>query len=288
MSTSGQVKAMPEFRLEVKGNRVFFLLLVVALLVPGIVTAQVAERSSVSPLSAQGWDAGRMQVTRAELQELLVKYEQAGNASGYSAAFKARAASEAALIRSRLESGDFQVGDQINLLIEGEFRDSTLTLTVGPGRSVLVPGMGELSLTGVLRSELKEKVQEFAARYIRSPVVHTRTMIRLAVIGQVQRPGFHAIPAEALLSDAIMVAGGPTGTAKLSEARVERNGERIWDGRVFQSAIAEGRTLDQMSIQSGDQLILPLDGGGGSATLLRVLTIVPATLVAILGLIRAF
>lgn len=279
---------MLENRREVKRVAVLVAIGVIGLCLPGVVIGQVVERSSTPPPPVLAWDAGRLQMTRAELQDLLSKFEQAGRAKDYSAGFKARAASEAALIRSRLESGDFQVGDQINLLIEGEFRDSTLTLTVGPGRTVLVPGMGELALTGVLRSELKEQVREFVTRFIRAPVVHTRTMIRLAVIGQVQRPGFHAIPSESLLSDAIMQAGGPTGTAKLSEARVERNGERIWDGRVFQSAIAEGRTLDQMSIQSGDQLIMPADNGGGSATLLRVLTIVPATLVAIVGLIRVF
>jgi len=258
-------------------------MLILILCAPKLAGAQVLTQSGV----IQSWDAGRLQMTRAELTELLARFEQAGKSSEYSSAFKARAESEAALVRARLQDGDFQVGDQINVLIEGEYLDSAITLTVGPSRTVLLPGMGELPLSGVLRSELKEKVREFVTRYIRSPVIHTRTLIRLAVIGQVHRPGFHSIPAESLLSDAIMFAGGPTGVAKFSGARVERNGERIWDGRTFQNAVAEGRTLDQMSIRSGDQLIVPVDGGG-SATLLRMLTIVPATVVAILGLVRAF
>jgi len=236
----------------------------------------------------QSWDAGRLVMTRAELQELLARFEDARRSGEYSPAFKARAAAEAALVRARLEEGDFQVGDQITVQIEGENNNAPMTLTVSPAKTVAIPGMGELSLAGVLRSELQGRVHEYVSRYIRNPVVQTRTLIRLAIIGQVQAPGFHAIPAEALLSEAIMAAGGPTAAAKFSEARVERNGEKIWTGRVFQTAIAEGRTLDQMNIRSGDQLIVPLDGGGGSATMLRLLTIIPAATVAILGLVRAF
>jgi len=258
-----------------------------ALWYPGVVLAQ--STGGAPPVNTNGaWDANRLVMTRAELEELLARFEDAQRSRDYSPAFKARASAEASLVRARLAEGDFQVGDQITLRIEGEFNGQPQVLTVSPARTVAVPGMGELSLAGVLRSELQEHTRAFVSRFIREPVVETQALIRLAIIGQVQQPGFHAVPAEMLLSDAIMAAGGPTGVAKFSDARVERNGEKIWEGRVFQTAIAEGRTLDQMNIRSGDQLVIPMDSGGGSALLLRLLTIVPATTVAIIGLIRAF
>lgn len=280
------VKLMLDDRREVKEKMaVRVIVLLLGLCLPGVVHAQVTAGGQGDP--NQTWDAGRLQMTRSELEELLASFEQAGRSNDFSPAFRARAEAEAALVRARLTEGDFQVGDQITVQVEGEFEGAALTLTVSPAKTVTLPGMGNLSLVGVLRSELQGKVHEFVSRYIRNPVVQTRTLIRLAIIGQVQQPGFHSIPAEALLSEAIMVAGGPTGVAKFSDVRVERNGEKIWAGKVFQTAIAEGRTLDQMNIRSGDQLVVPMDGGG-SATLLRALTIVPATLVAILGLVRAF
>jgi protein involved in polysaccharide export with SLBB domain len=234
----------------------------------------------------QTWDAGRLQLTRAELESLLEKFDAAGRTASYSNEFRLRATEEANLVRERLRDGDFQVGDQVSLAIEGE-QGMPLTLTVGPGRVLTIPNFGELSLAGVLRSELQEKAHAHIAKYVQSPVVQTRPLIRVAVIGQVGRPGFYVLPAESLISEAIMAAGGPAPNAAMNKARIERGAQRIWEGKILHQAISDGRTLDQMSLRSGDQLVLPATGGGASG-LLRNAMILPGLLVAITGLIALF
>lgn len=249
--------------------------------------ACVLSAVSGSDLFAQNpetWDAGRLQLTRAELELLLRKYEQTGRSATYSNEFKVRARSEAELVSKRLAEGDFQVGDQIELIVDGEDKMPP-TLTVGPGRVLSIPNLGELSLAGVLRSELNDKVLHHVARYVKSPSVRTRSNIRIAIMGQVANPGFRTVASESLLSDIIMAAGGPTPAANLSAARVDRGAERIWEGQVLQEAIAEGRTLDQMSLRSGDQLIVPQSNGRGS-TFMGVVTILPAAILAVTGLLR--
>src|SRR5438105_3922021 len=61
----------------------------------------------------------------------------------------------AALIRARLENGDFQAGDRIFIRVEG---DSILTdtVTVVEGLQLPIRGLGSIPLHGVLRSELKD------------------------------------------------------------------------------------------------------------------------------------
>jgi protein involved in polysaccharide export with SLBB domain len=232
------------------------------------------------------WDAGRLQLTRAELQYLLEKFEQAGKSASYSNEFRLRAHDEAKLVRERLENGDFQVGDQIAVNVEGE-QGMPLALVVGPGRILNIANFGQLSLVGVLRSELQEKVQAHMAKYVRDPVVQTRSLIRLAVVGQVARPGFYVLPSEALISEAIMAAGGPAPNSQMDKAHIERGAQRIWDGNVLHQALSDGRTLDQMSLRSGDQLMLPASGGGMSF-LLRNIAIIPGIVLAITGLMAAF
>jgi hypothetical protein len=61
-----------------------------------------------------------------------------------------------------------------------------------------------------------------------------------------------------------MAAGGPTPDAKVAELRIERSGERLWEGDVLRQAITDGRTLDEMNLRAGDQFIVPAEGRGGS------------------------
>jgi len=79
----------------------------------------------------------------------------------------------------------------------------------------------------------------------------------LSILGAVARPGYYYVPTDAVLPDAMMAAGGPRPEAKMSKARIERGGTRVWEGDRFQLALAEGRTLDRLNLQAGDQVIVP-------------------------------
>jgi polysaccharide export outer membrane protein len=226
--------------------------------------------SAAAPSAALG-----LQPTRAGLQAALSSLEAAG----------ATGAGEAELIRARLRDGDFQVGDQLGVTVEGE-QALTATFTVGAGRVLVLPGLGEVSLAGVLRSEAEAKLTADLRRYLREPVVHVHPLVRLAVIGQVRQPGYYVLAADALVSDAIMAAGGPLPTAKLAAARIERGPQRIWEGRALQQAIAQGRTLDQMSLRAGDQVSVPNDSGSRGAAAMRAALAVPGAILALVAGIK--
>jgi len=234
------------------------------------------------PLTAQtpaDWDAAREQVTRSELHDLLERLETQAASSAYSARMRAQARDRIEVIERRLREGDFQVGDRVVLEVEGEPEMSD-TLTVRSGRVVEVPVAGRVSLEGVLRSELQEAMETHIAGYVRSPIVRTQALIRLSLIGEVANPGFYVVPADLLVTDALMLAGGPTGAADLPELRVERGSARIWEGEAMEMAVIQGRTLDQMNIQAGDRIVVP--AGGGERDTMQTLTMV-GTIVGSLG-----
>ena len=118
---------------------------------------------------------------------------------------------------------DFQVGDRILLLVEG---DSALsdTFTVVAGPALHLPNVGEISLAGVRRPDLEMYLTRELGRYLKDPVVHARALIRVSVLGEVERPGFYAVPLDLVLADALMVAGGPTQDAKVDQLRILRGG----------------------------------------------------------------
>ena len=183
-----------------------------------------------------------------------------------------------------------QVGDRILLRVEPGLTDSVRqqgdTFTVTPGPEVVLPGVGEITLAGVRRSEIEPYLTRQLARYLKAPVVQARVLVRLAVLGEVARPGFYAVPADAMVSDALMAAGGPTHDARFGSARIERDERRLWDGDALQRAIARGMSVSQMQLRSGDRIVVPRRHDAGTTVqILGIFLTVPA---AIYGLTRIF
>ena len=205
--------------------------------------------------------------TRRGLEARAERLELAAR-SNLSPAARADAARDAMDVRQRLAEGDFRVGDRIVLAVEGEPALSD-TFTVAAGVLLTLPAVGDISLGGVLRSELQSYLTRRLGENLRDPVVRARAYIRLSIVGAVARPGYYGVPADALLSDALMAAGGPTGDANLSKLRIDREGRRIWEGKALQQAIAQGRTIDDAGLVAGDQYVVPGRGRASTGDVLR-------------------
>jgi protein involved in polysaccharide export with SLBB domain len=144
-------------------------------------------------------------------------------------------------------------------------------------------------LVGVLRSELENHLRSVLGQYLRNPVIRARSYIRISLLGEVAQPGYYVVPTDMVLSDALMRAGGPSGNAKLPAIRVEREGRAIWADQALQQAIAQGRTLDQLGLQAGDQVVVPRKSGGFfSESVMRTIGLIVALPVAIYGTIQIF
>lgn len=214
---------------------------------------------TAAPLAAQepAWDPGSANVTRAELQEMLARFEATANSSTYGGGTRARARAEADMIRQRLAEGDIRVGDRIALRVEHQVELSD-TFPVLDGPVILLPTIGEIPVGGVLRSELQPHLATQIARFVRDPSVHARALIRLEIMGAVGQPGFHTVPSDILISDALMLAGGPSGDAELNKMKIRRGDRVIWEGDRLREAVVAGRTLDQLNLRAGDAVELPL------------------------------
>lgn len=195
------------------------------------------------------------QPARAEMEALAVAAEQAASSSRGNEAFRRRKRAEAEELRARLREGDFRGGDRIALSVRG---DSALTDTfsVRPDRTLKLATLPEVDLRGVLRSELQDHLTKHVARFLRDPVVEARALIRVGLLGEVDRPGYYFIATDGLVSDAIMLAGGPTRDADLTRTSVRRGTIELWEREQLRQALIEGTTLDQLGLRSGDEIII--------------------------------
>ena len=215
--------------------------------------------ASASPLSAQilpTADPGRSERTRADLERLASDYQEALASPAYSEGVKRSIRSDLQRIRIRLEEGDFRTGDRVFVDVQGELEYPD-TVAVEPGPLIRLPVFGDVSLYGVLRSEIESYLTAELSRFIRSPVVRASGQMRVGVIGAVGSPGYHTMPASTILGDALMLAGGPSSNAELDNMRIERGQQALFEGDEVQEAIRAGLSLDQLNLQAGDQIVVP-------------------------------
>ena len=209
----------------------------------------------------------RLESDRVELTRLLAQYDAVALSTAYSEVLRNEGGARADFIRERLRTGDFRAGDQIALFIEGAGDVQWDTLTVEAGPLIDVPTLGPILLHGVLRSELETHLGKELGRFIQTPRVQARALIRVSVMG-VGQPGFYMMPADLPLSEVVMLTGGPGAGADPGQMRVERGQDVLWSVEELFAPVAAGRTLDDLGLQAGDRIILREGGSGAQSNIL--------------------
>ena len=204
--------------------------------------------------------SARAQETKPSSERLLLgsraaQAERVASTDSGTASVRAERKAQAEALRSRLRDGDFHPGDRITLWVNGE-QSLSNTFTVRAGNIIELPGIGEVSLRGVLRSELREVLTREIGRYIREPQITVTTLVNIAVLGAVTRPGFYSVAPDAPLADVLMAAGGPSTTADLRRSKIVRGDSNVLASATMQKAFEDNRTIDEIAVQSGDQVVV--------------------------------
>ena len=160
------------------------------------------------------------------------------------------------MIRKRLAEGDFQTGHRILLFVTG---DSALsdTFTVRSDQKLQLPNLPEISLAGILDSELQGYLQTKLAQYLRDPSVRAQSMLRVQVSGDVASPGFYSVRTDTPVSDVIMNAGGPSTSADINKTELRRGSTVVVSRDGIQAAIRSEYTLSDIGARPGDELFIP-------------------------------
>lgn len=230
-------------------------------------------------LPLQGQDgaatAGAQTVSaqRAELDSAARRAEQEAGRSGADAGLRSRKLAEASALRERLRDGDFGVGERIYVEMRGAEVPFADTVSVRAGQMVTIGTLPEISLRGVLRSELQGHLTREVGKYVRDPKVTATSWIRVSVLGAIGQQGFYAFPADILLTDALMRAGGMREDTNLDKITIKRGGREVVSEDEARLAIREGRTLDQLDVRAGDEITVGDKRKRNWQTVLRTVSI---------------
>jgi hypothetical protein len=243
--------------------------------VAGLVPATIEAQSSIGEM--------RRQATRAELEQA-AKAAEAASAQAPSDRVREKLQSDAAALRNRLTNGDFVPGDRILLMVPG---DSVLsdTFTVRGDRKLQLANVTEVSLHGVLDSELEPYLTKELSRYIKQVTLEATPLVRISLLGFPQST-FFTVPVDQSITDVISAAGG-FGSGVPDKMVVRRAGEVILDAKATAEAIRQGKTVGDMSMRDGDELYMPSNAStGGLASNWRAVVGALGSITSIIWIIR--
>ena len=164
---------------------------------------------------------------------------------------------ELAAVKNRLEKGDFKTGDLLVITVIVEEKPLVDTATVRENGIISIQRFKDFSVAGLLRSEVLDGIKKHVSVYYRLPEVRVNFSTRLTVSGAVAHPGPVSVSPDRPLSEVIALAGGGAPTAKLDQVEVKRAGRTIITAKESKRYLIEGRTIEQVGIQNGDQVIIP-------------------------------
>jgi protein involved in polysaccharide export with SLBB domain len=178
-----------------------------------------------------------------------------------------------------------RVGDRVVVLVRGEKALSD-TFVVSEGVILKIPTLPDLQLAGVQRWEVGDRVKRSIAALYRETDVQVTPLVRIGVIGQVARPGYYQVSADVPLSDAMMLAGGPTATADPARTIARRGSTTLWESEPLSKMLAAGATLSQLNLHTGDDIVVQERSRRDWTAVAQVATATSSLIFSVLYLVR--
>lgn len=119
--------------------------------------------------------------------------------------------------------------------------------------NIMLPSLGEIKAAGQSAKGLAESIQQ--SLRIKAVRIVCLPLMRVTLLGAVQKPGSYLVQPKESLWELINKAGGPANDADFRKIKVMRSGSVIKSNLL--EAFEKAHSLEDLAIESGDQIIVP-------------------------------
>lgn len=147
-------------------------------------------------------------------------------------------------------SAGVRPGDVIRVWVWRE-QDYSGEFSVDARGKVVLPLLGEVTVPGKTAEQLSDTLREAYKQYLNNPSIQVTVLRRVAVQGEVVKPGLYPADATITIADLISLAGGVTPNGNQKKIQLVR------EGRVVVSGLGPGTVLQRSAVQSGDEVFVP-------------------------------
>lgn len=159
-------------------------------------------------------------------------------------------------------------GDRIKVRFWGSGRDFSYVGDVDPDGALDLPVLGVVDIAGKTLRDARETLRRLAEHYaggvkLRLTPVSLRSM-EVFVIGEVERPGLHSIPAYSTVIAALNRAGGVKKSGSLRRIKLYREDEPFGEIDLYRLLLAGSREVDAV-LKTRDVVFVPRLGPTAAA-----------------------
>lgn len=134
--------------------------------------------------------------------------------------------------------------------------------------NILLPSLGEVKAAGQSPKSLADNIQQ--SLRIKAIRIVCLPLIRVALLGAVQKPGSYLVQPKESLWELINKAGGPANDADFRKIKVMRGGSTVKSNLL--EAFEKAHSLEDLAVESGDQIVVPGLSGFSFGEVIRYAT----------------
>jgi len=152
-------------------------------------------------------------------------------------------------------------GDEVKILLWGRI-NAQQNLVVDRDGKITLPQIGPIFVAGMTFEEMSKKVISQAQQIVGASVdisMGSLKTIPIFILGDVRRPGAYTIGSFATITDALLMAGGPTDIGSMRKVQLRRKDKIVGTFDLYDLFLKGDRSNDQ-TVQRDDVVFVPVVG----------------------------
>jgi protein involved in polysaccharide export with SLBB domain len=152
-------------------------------------------------------------------------------------------------------------GDEVRILLWGRV-NAQYNLTVDRDGKITVPQLGPILVAGMTFEDMSKKIISQTEQMIGANIDITLGSLKtipVFILGDIRRPGAYTIGSSATITDALLLAGGPTDIGSMRKVQLRRKNRIITTLDLYDLFLKGDKSKDAV-LQADDVVFVPVTG----------------------------
>jgi len=152
-------------------------------------------------------------------------------------------------------------GDEVKILLWGRV-NAQYNLTVDRDGKITIPQVGPLFVAGMTFEQMSTYLIKQSEQIVGANIdisMGALKTIPVFVLGDVRRPGAYTIGSFATITDALLIAGGPSDIGSMRRIQLKRKDKLLTTFDLY-DLLLKGDKSHDMTLQAGDIVFVPVTG----------------------------
>jgi polysaccharide biosynthesis/export protein len=152
-------------------------------------------------------------------------------------------------------------GDEVKILLWGRV-NAQHNLIVDRNGNITIPQIGPLQVAGMSFEQMSQQLIQQANQIVGANIDVTMGSLKsipIFVLGDVRRPGAYTVGSFATITEALLIAGGPSGIGTMRNIQLKRKDKVITTFDLYDLFLKGDKSKD-LILQAGDVVFVPVAG----------------------------